>query len=292
MQKPTQRKPAKIAHVDTCDWPKRQISSSSMLLEMDVRNIHDFKTDAWLEVSCHSGNSTKKIECAKSTVDSLHNNMMHRDFFDFAEYYRVSNTFMTWMWSLTGVANGLIIGADGDATGNMCAVAIGDLMELSNYYTLYKKLGLKYGYVKDKRHLLEAESKHDRKGGYRSNIKTQKYYYKLHKMNKLYGLFMFVPQFFIDLDACLGNDIMNVGKSETYTIWTVPKIVDVFMNLSSITYTSDFYTNWTFYFYSSKVVLGTLYMLLYIFDDPMTAIINGVRVFSDSYRLAFEFFSY
>lgn len=159
-----------------------------MELEMDIRSIKDFRTDAWLEVSCHSGNSTSKLPCEKSTVDTLHNNMMHRDFFNFSAYYKVTNDFMVWMWTLTGIANTLIFGADsrninGAGTGNMCAVTLGDALELHNYFALYNKVGRKYGYVKPEKHLLGAESRHDNKGGYRSNMRTQKYYYQMHKLN-------------------------------------------------------------------------------------------------------------
>lgn len=103
---------------------------------------------------------------------------------------------------------------------------------------------------------------------------------------------MFVPQIFIDLDECLNEQVMNVGKKATYTTWEWPRYVEVFMNLDTFAYNADFYKSWQFYYYSTKVVVGFTYMMLFVFNDPTTAIINGIRVFTDSYRLAYQFITY
>lgn len=120
------------------------------MMSMDLRTVDDFRTDAYLVMKCTASETTlkkEKFDCAKSTIDTVENNLVYRTFFNWDEWYHITILYMITLWSLVGTANGWNILMDGDYTGNKCSLVAMDLLDAHNYVSLYHKLGLKYGFT-------------------------------------------------------------------------------------------------------------------------------------------------
>ena len=137
-------------HVHLCDWRNREITTSEMQLGLNLREVHDFMTDAFLILKCEISDVTlkkKTLDCPLVTVDSTYNDQVFRAWFDWRKWYAFSREYNIWLVSSVIGANTGTFMIDSSATANSLWVFAFDLLELYNYTELWYKVGLEYGYT-------------------------------------------------------------------------------------------------------------------------------------------------
>jgi hypothetical protein len=124
--------------------------TDTMDLEMNLREVKDFRTDAWLILKCQVAEKSifeTVYPCALETVNTVHNNQYYRSYFNWGLWYSFDKEFKDWMIALTWFSNMAIVLVDSSATANSLWVVIFDLIDIHNWIQMFYKLGLKYGYT-------------------------------------------------------------------------------------------------------------------------------------------------
>lgn len=244
------RKPVTI-----CDWRERKITTSTMTLELNLREVQDLQTDAYLHTQCEVMDTTLKslkLDCEKETVDSTYHGQIFRSWFDWDEWHGLTRQFKSVLTSLVFLANFGGLALDSTGSANKFWMSFFDLLDAHNFIQLWHKVGLEYGFTSEQTewhsfnspaHLLR-HSGHDERGTREYQKKWDRKYKLLSLMVSWYGFYMFIPQFFIDLDAMISSTFDNFGVTATYTTYANP----YYLGLASMTSSTSFATDWKFYY--------------------------------------------
>ena len=97
----------KIGSFDSvCDWPGRYNNAGDFTGKLNVRDLPQFKTDAYLAVECQAQSVTYAATapskgCQDTAVDTVANNSITKPTFQFGNFYETQPTFI---FGATGVA--------------------------------------------------------------------------------------------------------------------------------------------------------------------------------------------